>query len=223
MSKTFNNELKRHYEEACKKNKTANAVYFCATSTGTTERILDITDDYVFTSPPKDKEKARPPKNNTIKESRLQAYLVKRAKADPEWLLPFEDKKWRLLDAERNFAGDDVSIEGKGHRLDILAYEADTKSFIVLELKVTRAFTKAKQEVLSYTSTIRKNLDMANFCYSVEAKNVQGYILWNALSWPPRKTVQSKDNPWGLIEYNEALLEKTKIEDIQFELVKEPD
>lgn len=223
MSKTFTKKLKEHYEEAREKNKAPSNVYYCATSKEEpSPRCLDLQSEYVFCVL-EDKKENLTNKSNSIAEYRLQASLVKKAKTDSEWLLPIQGKKWTLLDAERNFAGDDLSIEGKGKRLDILAYEAETKAYIVLELKVKRAFKKAKQEVLSYTSTIRENLDMANLCYSVDAKNVQGYILWNALSWPPRKTSQTIDNPWGLIEYDEAFLAKDKIENISFEIVKEPD
>ena len=182
---------------------------------------MDLQSDYVFCVVDDEKEKPSE-KNNSIKEYRLQASLVKKAKAN-KWLLPFEGEKWTLLDAERNFAGEDLSIKKKGKRLDLLAYEAETKTYIVLELKVTRAFEKAKQELLSYTSAISDNLEMANRCYSVVANNVKGYIVWNALSWPPRKTIQTKDNPWGLIEYDEAFLANDKIESINFKLVNEPD
>ena len=222
LSATYTDKLKEQYAKAREMNQAPSNVYYCTTTKKElTPRNLDLQSDYVFCVVDDEKEKPSE-KNNSIKEYRLQASLVKKAKAN-KWLLPFEGEKWTLLDAERNFAGEDLSIKKKGKRLDLLAYEAETKTYIVLELKVTRAFEKAKQELLSYTSAISDNLEMANRCYSVVANNVKGYIVWNALSWPPRKTIQTKDNPWGLIEYDEAFLAKDKIESINFKLVKDPD
>ena len=109
--------------------------------------------------------------------------------------------------------------EGVGKRLDILAYEADTNSFVVLELKRERKLTIAKRELARYTATIRKNLDQANAFYSVEAKSVKGYIVWPASKWPAVETRNTKDvSPWGLIEYKKECLDD--IENIEFTILK---
>ena len=219
---TFSDEAKRHYETVCGNNKGQHQFYHCSTSEKVSRRCLDLKCDYVFC-----KECRLEPKKNVIKEYRLQAYLIKKALMadlkENNWILPFEDEKikeWRLLDAERNFADEDLNKEdGSGKRLDILAYEADTNSFIVLELKVERAITKAKRELARYTATIRKNLDQANAFYSVKAQSVKGYIVCPAAEWPAVETHYTEDvSPWGLIEYKKECLDD--IENIEFAIRK---
>ena len=222
-TKTFSDETKGNYEKARNLNKMQHQFYHCATSKKVTKRCLDLKCDYVFCQ-----ECRLGPKNNVIKEYRLQAYLIKKAlMADSEgsnWFLPLENKKikeWRLLDAERNFADEDLDKEdGSGKRLDILAYEASTNSLIVLELKVERAISTAKRELARYTATLRNNLNQASAFYSVEAKSVKGYIVCPAAKWPAELTRHTEDiSPWGLIEYNKEYLDD--IEKIEFKILKE--
>ena len=210
MSETFTDALKQNYENACRKNKNQHESYYCATSTGVTERSLDLNSEFVFLTPGLNGNK-----NNVIKEAKLQAFMVKEALKNDDHLLPIMGKKWRLLDAERNFAKADLSNDGKGQRLDLLAYEEQTQSFIVLELKVERDLATAGPELRRYTSTIGGQIKKANAIYSVNAQNVVGYIVWpwNA---KPRKN----DNPWGLIEYETEQLDN--IENLKFALIKEP-
>ena len=219
---TFSDEAKRHYEKACETNKGQQQFYYCSTSETITRRCLDLKCNYVFC------EKCKlEPKKNVIKEYRLQAYLIKKAlMADligDNWVLPISDAKkkgWRLLDAERNFAVEDLEKkDGSGRRLDILAYEADTDSFIVLELKAERAISKAKRELERYTATLRKNLVQANAFYSVTAKSIRGYIVCPAAEWPAVETRNTEDvSPWGLIEYKKEYLDD--IENIEFAIPK---
>lgn len=223
-STTFSEKAKEFYEEACKQNKTQyqHQHYYCSRADGLTKRCLDLKCAYVFC------QECKPePKKNVIKEYKLQAYLVKKAlMADAKginWLLPINDAKkkgWRLLDAERNFADEDLNKEdGSGKRLDILAYEADTNSFVVLELKVERAISKAKRELARYTAAIRDNLGEANDFYSVKAQSVKGYIVCPAAEWPAVETRNTKDvSPWGLIEYKKECLDD--IENIEFTILK---
>ena len=149
--------------------------------------------------------------------------------ADAEWRLPFEDvgKKWRLLDAERNFAGEDASIAGEGKRLDLLAYEAETKTYIVLELKVEcgkAELDRAKLELLRYTETIRQNIHDANNVYSVSGQNVKGYIVWPKSKSPLGPQIgKTVEVPWGCLQYERVVREDYKTKNIEFELVKEPD
>ena len=220
---TFSDKAKRHYENARESNKGQYQFYHCSTSVKVTRRCLDLKCSYVFC------EKCKlEPKKNVIMESRLQAYLVKKAlMADVEgynWLLPINDAKkkvWRLLDAKRNFAAADLDKEnGGGKRLDILAYEAETNSFVVLELKANNDIPKAKLELARYTATIRKNLVQANGFYSVNAKSVKGYIVCTAAEWPAVETRDTEDIfPWGLIEYKKECLDD--IENIKFKVIKE--
>ena len=219
MSNTFTEKLRSKYIEARASNceQKDASVYHCATSDGITKRSLNLKSAYVFCVPIDDISENKP-KKNVILEYMVQALLVKEALGNGELFLPIAGKKWRLLDAERNFAGDDLSAEGKGKRLDLLAYEAETETYIVLELKVTRALAKAKRELKRYTSTMTSNLEQANYCYAAKAKNVQGYIIWPAND-NPRKL----ENPWGVIEYDKTFLDKDKIESIKFDIIKEPD
>ena len=216
MSKTFTEGLRSNYIKACTNNYEQKdaSVYYCATAKkDLTTRCLDLNCDYVFCH--KCKSEA---KKNIIKEYRLEAFLVKKAMKDKNHRLPIKDKKWVLLDAERNFADSDLSGEGEGRKFDLLAYETDTKTFIILELKIERAFSKACRELSCYTSTIRKHINEANTCYGTDAENIRAYIVWPAND-NPRKL----DSPWGLIEYDKSFLEKDTIENIKFDIIKEPD
>ena len=210
MSKTFNDKAKAKYEEACKENDGQHEFYNCATSKGITIRNLDLNSQYVFCQSCPEKSK-----NNKIKEYKLQAFMIREALKKTNHLMSIEGKEWTLLDAERRFVKDDLSEIGKGERLDILAYEKRTLTYIVLELKIDRNFTRANEELLRYTSTIKNHIDKANKFYSTDAKNVQGYIVW-----PSNETPRKIDNQWGLIEYEENFLDN--IENIKFKLIKEP-
>ena len=150
-----------------------------------------------------------------ILEYKLAAFLIKKALEKKNWLLPIDDKEWRLLDAERSFA-EDVSNQGKGKRLDILAYEEKTKSYIILELKINRAFTTANNELTCYTDTINNLMDDANNFYSVKAQKVKGYIVWNA----PKGKRKEIDNKWGMIEYDIDIL-KNDVGKLEFSIKEE--
>ena len=217
MSKTFTEELIKRYEIACTENKGQAEYYCCVSSNGKIiPRSLKLDSKYVFCNVKYEKEKS---KNNVILEYKLAAFLIKKALEDENWLLPIKGKKWRLLDAERNFADVDISEEnkGKGKRLDILAYEEETKSYIVIELKVNRAFTTADNELRCYTDTIEKMMNEANNVYSVKAENVKGYIVWNA----PKGNRNPIDNQWGMIEYDIDVL-KDGVEKLEFLIKTEP-
>ena len=215
MSKTFTSERKKFYEMASEKNKGQDAIYHCSTSKGITPRCLDLKCDYVFCQ-----KCLAEDKKNEIKEYRLQAFLVKEALKNETRLLPIKNKNWILLDAERRLEPEDRGGEDHGQRFDILAYETDTKTYIVLELKIERAFSKACRELCCYTSTIQKHIDDVNTFYGKNGtEKVKGYIVWNSITGIPKQI----DNPWGLIEYDKTFLEKDKIESIQFDIIKEPD
>jgi len=216
MSKTFTEELIKKYEIACSENKGQAKYYYCASSTKIIPRILNLKHDYVFCDK---KHENKTDKKNNIWEYKLAAFLVKKALEDENWLLPIKGKKWKLLDAERNFADADISEEnkGKGKRLDILAYEEETKSYIVMELKVNRAFTTADNELRCYTDTIEKMMNEANNVYSVKSENVKGYIVWNA----PKGNRNPIDNQWGMIEYDIDVL-KDDVEKLEFLIKTEP-
>ena len=229
MSETFKfGRAKKEYEVAYKKNKGQHETYHCATATKNTPRSLDLNSKSVFCK----NERNSGTKNYC--EYLLQAYMAKKALLDESsWFLPIEGKKWALLDAERNFAAADLApfILKLGHRrLDLLAYEAETQTFVILELKVPGSdsgnlLNTAGQELEAYARAIRTHISDANKFYSVEedgfiinAKNVHGYIVWPAND-NPRKL----DSPWGLIEYDKYFLDKNKVESIKFDIIKEPD
>ena len=216
MSKTFTEKLRKKYLTACDKNKGQEEYYHCASSTKIIPRILNLKHDYVFCDK---KHETKTGKKNEILEYKLAAFLVKKASEDENWLLPIKFKEWRLLDAERNFADADISEEnkGKGKRLDILAYEEKTKSYIILELKISRALTKADEELKCYTNTIKKWIDDANNVYSVNAENIKGYIVWNAPNGERKKI----ENQWGIIEYDIEFL-KNDVEKLEFSIKTEP-
>jgi len=214
MSQTFTDELRNQYDAASKANKGQTGIYHCATPKGLTPRNLDLSSEYVFCDI---RHKDNPPKKNKIFESRLAAFLITKALENKNLLLPIKGKEWKLLDAERNFASADLSEEGKGKRLDILAYEAKTNSYIVIELKVGRRFTEAKNELERYTDTIKNHIGAANSVYSVEASNVKGYIVWKSTPGKPREI----DNQWGLIEYDEVVL-KEDVDKLDFSIITEP-
>ncbi|MBP2657111.1 MAG: hypothetical protein H6Q69_143 [Firmicutes bacterium] len=213
MSKTFTNKAKKRYEKSCEANKGQNEFYYCATSTGVTKRNLDLNSEYVFCQSCPEESK-----NNTIKEYKLQAFMIKTALKEAKHLLPIKGKEWVFLDAERNFAKDDLSEVGNGRRLDILAYDESSMTYIVLELKSKRDSTSddvADRELLRYVSTIENHIEKANEFYSANAQNVKGYIVW-----PSNKNPEKNDKPWGLIEYEENFLDD--IENLNFKLIKEP-
>jgi hypothetical protein len=96
-------------------------------------------------------------------------------------------------------------------------YEEKTKSYIVLELKINRAFAKADKELECYTDTIKKWIDDANDLYDVKAENVKGYIVWNA----PERICKEIKNQWGMIEYDIDVLKKD-VEKLEFSIVTDP-
>ena len=210
MSKTFTDTAKKRYEKACEENKGQNEFYHCATSTDVTKRNLDLNSKFVFC-----KRCSGVSKNNEIREYKLQAFMIRKALKATNHRMLIKGKEWTLLDAERRFTKDDLSEVGHGERLDILAYEKSTLTYIVLELKIDRSFKKANEELLRYTSTIKNHIDEANEYYSVDAKNVQGYIVW-----PSNGNPRKQDNQWGLIEYDKKNL--VDIEHIKLDVVKEP-
>ena len=236
-SKTFTETVKKRYEKARKENennKVQHEVYSVATSEGITKRCINLKNRYVFcTCEHEDatccEQCMSKAKNNVLKEYRLQAFLIKRAlmtdNIHTNWVLPFETKRWRLLDAERNFASADLDkTQGDGRKLDILAYEEETKSFIVLELKKDwreEVKEKANNELKRYTSTIQKNIEDANDFYSVHAQNVKGYIVYPSVKRSAELIKETKDLAWGLLEYDRKYLDD--IENIKYQIVKEPD
>ena len=213
MSSTFTKKLKDDYTIAFEKNKGQSEVYHCVSSQGIVPRNLDLASDYVFCDI---KHKDNMPKANIIKEYKLAAYLIKKALESENRLLPISGKEWKLLDSERTFAEPDLSDKGEGKRLDILAYEEKTNSYIVLELKVKRDFSKANKELECYTDTIKKQIETVNEFYSVEANNVKGYILWNATEGTRRKL----ENKWGIIEYDIDVLNKD-LDKLEFSIITE--
>lgn len=214
MSQTFNKELIKKYENACTENKGQAKYYHCASSTKIIPRILNLKHNYVFCDK---KHENKTDKRNRILEYKLAAFLVKKALEDENYLLPIKGKKWKLLDAERNFADADISEEnkGKGKRLDILAYEEKTKSYIILELKINRAFAKANRELKCYTDTIKTWIKNADDVYSVKAVNVKGYIVWNA---PRGKEKPKEKNQWEIIEYDIDVL-RDNVENLEFTII----
>lgn len=224
MSKTFTDtgRAKRLYDKAYEMNKGQNEIYYCATSSYITPRKLDLHSEFPFVKQQPDRKK-----NNNIKEYRLQAYMVKEALKKTDWLLPINGKKWRLLDAERNFAREDLNT-AKGHRrLDLLAYEDETQSYIVLELKIPgkssgELLATANNELTTYTGAINKFIGEANTFYSIEADlvliqahRVKGYIVCSSME------KQLQEYSWGSIEYNAKDLDD--IENIKLNIIKEPD
>lgn len=213
VSNTFTECAAKFYKDACEKNCNQSDFYYCATSGDFTQRSLDLNSKSVFCENVRNEND-----NKEYNEYKLQAFLVKSAMSNPEHLLPIPNKEWVLLDAERKFDDSDlVGLDGKGGRLDLLAYEKSSSSYIILELKVERHLDKAITELNRYTSVINKYLASANNFYSVETKidaqNVNGYILW------PRCDNPKKNNtPWGLIEYDENLL--SQIENIEFKIIE---
>lgn len=215
MSKTFTKKAKKYYIRACEKNNSQQdkSTYFCATSSYLTARKLDLKSSYVFLE-----QEPKKPKMNKILEYKLEAFMVREALKNTRILLPIKEKEWILLDAERNFAKEDLSGMGEGQRLDLLAYEESTRSYIVLELKINKekkVADKADLELLSYTSTIKRHIQEANEMYAVNANRVEGYIVW-----PSNKNIQENISSWGLIEYEEEKL--NDIENLKFTLIKEP-
>ena len=220
LSATYTDKLKEEYAKAREMNQERSDFYCCATPERITKRSLKLQSRYVFTTKINDIDPEPIPSNQDRKEYRLQACIIKKAKEN-SWLLPFpsdSNKKWILIDAERNFADSDKSDVGEGKKLDLLGYEAETKTYIVLELKANRDFAKANKELAQYTSTVEENIIEMNKCYSLKAQYVKGFIVWPSCTRP-----RKKDNPWGLIEYDEAFLAKDKIESITFKIVKDPD
>ena len=219
MKTTFNEELKQLYDTVCNKNKEQIEIkrYYCASSSGAiTPRNLELTNDYVFCDI---KHKDNKPKKNSIKEYKLEAFMIKKSLENKNWLLPIKGKEWKLLDAERTFTKEELSEKGRGQRLDILAYEEKTKSYIVLELKANenkRDLSKANKELECYTNTLKTHIKEANMVYSVEAENVKGYIVWNA----PRRKPQNNETKWGLIEYNIDTL-NNDVDNLEFSIIKE--
>ena len=213
MSTTYTKKLKDDYSIALEKNKGQAEVYHCVSPQGIIPRNLDLASDYVFCDI---KHKDNMPKANVIKEYKLAAFLIKKALESESWLLPIRGKEWKLLDSERTFAKPDLSDKGKGKRLDILAYEEKTNSYIVLELKVERDFSKANKELECYTDTIKKQIEAVNEFYSVDANNVKGYIVWNATERTRRKI----ENKWGIIEYDIDVLNKD-VDKLEFSIITE--
>lgn len=214
MSKTFTDKAKKNYEIACKRNSEQHEFYFCGTSKNTTPRILDLDSPFVFCKPGKSGRK-----RNNLTEYKLEAFMIKAAFKETNRLLPIKDRKWLLLDAERNFAKDDLSEAGDGKRLDILAYDEEKRTYIVLELKKERNLRNkdngAHGELLQYTRTIKNHIKKANEFYSVNAENVEGYIVWPSCNNP-----KENDTSWGLIEYDKEKL--NDIENLQLNIVKKP-
>ena len=225
MSQTFRaGRPKKEYNDAYGKNKGQTEVYHCATAKYITKRYLDLHSQYPFCEKQPDAKK-----KNKIIEYKIEALMAKKALSNEDWLLPIDSKKWRLLDAERNFAKADLAEKGKGQRLDILAYETDTKSFVVLELKAPgdkqpEKIACAETELKTYTGAIRKHRVAANKFYSmaedrleIEATQVKGYIVCSS-----GEAVDNKQTPWGIITYDGALV-KNEIGKLKFSVVKEPD
>ena len=151
---------KEQYAKAREMNQERSDFYCCATPERITKRSLKLQSRYVFTTKINDIDPEPIPSNQDRKEYRLQACIIKKAKEN-SWLLPFpsdSNKKWILIDAERNFADADKIDVGEGKKLDLLGYEAETKTYIVLELKANRDFAKANKELAQYTSTVEENI-----------------------------------------------------------------
>jgi len=217
MSETFTDRSKRQYSRA----KTSNQqqaqqevpeYYYCATSTGTTERSLDLDSEYVFCT---DENAERSRQENlrngrtrramTSLENKLQAYIIKKALQN-NYKLPINDN-WVLLDAERNFASEDLLRQPReGRKLDILAYDTENHCFIVLELKQkygSGVYDTAKNQLLRYTNIMITHIaDARRFYDEAEATGVRGYIVW-----PAGYTPYKPDPAWKIIEYQKDLLE----------------
>jgi hypothetical protein len=104
--------------------------------------------------------------------------------------------------------------------LDLLLYEQDTGFLVVMELKINRALTKAKQELRYYCTRLSDNTlqnDLREiFDLGKKIRGVKGYIVW------PEKIKndandKNKYAPFGFFEYqqrikSEALSNKLKVE-----------
>lgn len=221
ISETFTSELGKRYKEAWKETENSCDVFCCATADYTTDRNLDLSSGLVFCE-----EKTGGTKIKR-KEYRLQAYLIKKALNNGKYL-QIGNKKWLLLDAERTFAGNDIkaannnSIKAQGRkRLDILAYEEETNTYVILELKAARdnIYKKAAEELDVYCRTIEKYIDDANNnVYRKTGENVCGYIVL-----PCQKHID--DDKWGIIEYDLKSLDHIKDSpdtDVVFNVIREP-
>ena len=227
---TFNEKAKDFYQEAVKENRNQKLpeYYYAGTAAGDTKRFLDIKSEWVFCSQIGEES------GMNRKEYRLQAYLIREALLDKQgWILPLlEDRKWRLIDAERNFANEDIRIELQktAKKLDILAYDEASATYIVLELKAEcgkDALDTAKKELNCCTDVIKNHLSSANTFYSETGRDVRGYIVC-----PRRKSSRAPiigktiEVPWGVIQYEREDIEELrdgKIHKIKFKLVKDPD
>lgn len=180
-TKTYSQKLHGHYKKADEDNEKPGGYYYCATADGVTPRRLDLSATDVFCI--NKTEKGNRP------EYRIQAYLVKQAKAN-NWLLPIKDQDgknvdWILLDAERNFAETD-----KPKKLDLLAFSPELKAYVILELKKDRAFATAKRELEQYIKLMTENRSGANVVFSsvIGDKSLEypvyGYVVAPATEIP---------------------------------------
>lgn len=167
---TYSQKLHKNYIRAQQSNQEEGDIYYCATPSDITQRSLDLSNRYVFCANTGEGNSDRP-------EYRLQAYLIKKAKAN-KWILPIPGKDWVLIDAERNFAGT------KGNRKpDLIAYSQQENSYIILELKIGRTLAVAKRELVKYHGLLLKELVGANTVYgkNVPAQNIKCYLVWPGL------------------------------------------
>lgn len=171
---TYSEKLHTNYISAqqLNNNSTEENIYYCATPNGITARSLDLSSPYVFCANTGEGNGNKP-------EYRLQAYLVKKAKAN-NWILPIPGKDWVLIDTERNFA------KTTGHKKpDLIAYSQQENAYIILELKKERNGNRerGKDELIKYHALLSKEREGANTVYgkNVPAQNIKSYLVWPGL------------------------------------------
>jgi hypothetical protein len=134
-------------------------------------------------------------------EKWLEAYIIQLAKRRNHYqdTLELAGDNYRFLFSQLMVP---VARKKTDCPLDCLLYNPETGNLVVLELKATRALTKAVTELDDYTAPIRdaKN-DIARVFDLKHMPKVEGYIVW-----PESKDekVQNRTydlSGWGLIQY----------------------
>lgn len=154
-----------------KNEKSEDSKYYLVSKENEAERNLDLDSEYVFCMNPETKKK-----KNNLSEYRFQAYMIKKAKMNKS-KLPISGKNWVLIDAERNFSG-----KGAYRKPDLIAYEKESNSYVILELKPKRILKLALSELQSQRIRLANEIIGANTVYNrnVERENIQCFLVWPA-------------------------------------------
>jgi len=160
------------------------------------------------------------PESKKSEEKWLEAYLIQQAKKNG-WILELCGKKYKFLYSQLNFKSEG---EADPRPLDLLLYDPQCRSLVVLELKVTRQLKRAKEELQYYTKKIRESKGrIADVFHLPSDLSVLGYIVWPSNA----RGRQLKLDDWGLIEYPWMAAPWAKFKEtdrkpiIHFDLVKQ--